>query len=81
MLAHHFANSIVGWDNIRALVANSLIALDKCPGVCPIGEVLQTILGKTVTLVTHADLEEVFEIDQLCFDLRSGFGGVYPCCS
>ena len=50
MLACHLANSFVDWDNIRALVANHLIALDKCPGVCPIGigEALLRILGKTL---------------------------------
>ena len=49
------------WDNIQALVANHLIALDKCLGVRHIGvrEALQRILGKTVALVTHSDLEEV----------------------
>ena len=74
MLACHLPNIIVDWDNIHASVANHLIALDKCPVVFPIGigEALQTILGKTVALVTLADLEEVYGIDQLCFGLYSG---------
>ena len=36
MLARHLANGIVGWENIHALMASRLIALDKCPGFVPL---------------------------------------------
>ena len=36
-LARRLLNSIVSWDDINALVANRLMALDRCLGVCPIG--------------------------------------------
>ena len=33
----HLCNSVTPWDDIQALVASHLIALDKCPGVRLIG--------------------------------------------
>ena len=76
-LAHRLANTVVEWEDICMLMANRLIALDKCPGVRPIGigEALQRFLGKVVALATRADLEEVCETDQLCSGLQAGMEG------
>ena len=32
-LTRRLANSVVEWAEIKALMANRLVALDKCPGV------------------------------------------------
>ena len=37
VLTRRLANSVVDWGNIKALMANKLIALDKSPRVQPIG--------------------------------------------
>ena len=76
-LARRLANNVVKWEDIRALMANRLIALDKYPGVRPIsiGEALRRVLGKVVALVTRADLEEVCGTYQLCSGLRAGVEG------
>ena len=35
--SHRLGNTIVPWNLVRALVSYRLIALDKCPGVRPVG--------------------------------------------
>ena len=63
-------------------MSSRLIALDKCPGVCPIGigEAFQWILCKVVALATHADLEDVCGVAYLCSGLRAGMEGPFmPC--
>ena len=59
-------------------MASRLIALDKCPGVCPIdvGEALRRILCKVIALATWTDLEDVCGVAQLCSGLRAGMEGV-----
>ena len=76
-LARCQANTIVNWEDICALMANQLIALDKSPGVCPIAidEILRRVLGKVAALATFTDLK-VCRTDQLCSGLQAGMKGV-----
>ena len=76
-LARRLANSVVPWDDIRALISNRLIALDKCPGVHPIGigESLRRIIGKAICSATCLDLAVVCGTDQLCGGMKCGIEG------
>ena len=60
-LCRKLANSIVPWECIKALMSSRLIALDKCPGVRPVGvgETLRRVIGKVVCVVTKMDAEDV----------------------
>ena len=68
------SNTITPWDDMRALVSCQLIALDKNPGIHPIGigETLGRIIGKTVCPLTKFDLSDTCNISQLCGGVRCG---------
>ena len=67
-------NTVVPWRKIKALFSNRLIALDKNPGVRPIGvgETLRRILGKAVADITGDDLIDVFGTQQLAGGVECG---------
>ena len=59
---------------ITALVAGRLIALDKCPGVRPIGvgEVVRRIISKAILSVVKFDILEAAGSFQLCAGQDAG---------
>ena len=60
--------SLVDPDGLSAFTACCLIALDKCPGVHPIGvaEVVCRLLGKAILSVAGTDVQHAAGAIQLC---------------
>jgi len=56
------------------MLASRSIALDRCPGIWPIGvgETLHHVVGKTICLVTQSDVAVVCGKYKLCAGLQSG---------
>uniref|UniRef100_A0A1X7U147 Uncharacterized protein n=1 Tax=Amphimedon queenslandica TaxID=400682 RepID=A0A1X7U147_AMPQE len=72
-LVCRLTNNVVPWDDIYALMSCQLVALGKCPGVCPIaiGKTLR-IIGKTVRFLTRYDLNDTSNNTQLCGRVKCG---------
>ena len=68
MVARRLCTSYVDPDGIVALVACRLIALNKCPGVRPIGvkEVMRRIIARAVLAIVKLDVLEAAGSLQLC---------------
>ena len=76
-LTQHMSNSLVPWPAIRALLSCRLIALDKQPGVRPIGigHIWRRTIAKCFLAVTGPSATEVCGVDQLCAGLSAGIEG------
>ena len=76
-LTRRLANNIVEWDDIRAMKANKLIALDKFPGVRPIGigDVAARQCAKAMIYITGGDVQSECLADQIYSGLKSGREG------
>ncbi len=73
MVARKICSSYVDPVGVSSLVASRLIALDKDPGVRPIGigEVIRRVIGKAVLSVIKSNVIDVTGCSQLCAGVSS----------
>jgi hypothetical protein len=77
IIATRLSNESPSWAEYRALMACRLVALDKCPGVRPvgIGEIFRRLIAKCVIRQTgHRAMEECGSFN-LCAGLPAGVEG------
>ena len=76
-LAEWLANTSPPWAAYRALMAARLVALDKCPGVRPvgIGEIVRRLLAKCVLNVVGSQATAAAGNLNLCAGLPAGIEG------
>ena len=74
LLARRICTHYVDPDGLSTFTACRLIALDKCPGVRPIGvaEVVRRLLGKAILSVTATDVQHAAGAIQLCDRQEAG---------
>jgi hypothetical protein len=68
VLSRRLATEYVDPKGLEALLANRGIAIDKCPGLRPVGvgEMVRRIIGKAVMSVTCEKVQEAVGAMQLC---------------
>ena len=68
VLARRIATECVDPKGLEALLSNRGIAIDKCPGLRPVGvgEIVRRIIGKAVMSVTGEKVQGAFDALQLC---------------
>ncbi|XP_064388154.1 uncharacterized protein LOC135336323, partial [Halichondria panicea] len=72
--ARRICTTLVDPSGLTAFVAYRLIALDKCPGVRPIGigEVSKRIINRAIARVLNEDIQQAAGPLQVCAGHRSG---------
>ncbi len=67
-MGHRLCTTFVDPEGLKALTSCRLIAMDKQPGVRPIGigEVARRIIGKAILSIVKDDVLKVAGVQQLC---------------
>jgi hypothetical protein len=78
--AEWMANEFPPWAAYRGIMAGRLLALDKSPGIRPIGvgETWRRAIAKCILQAAGKDAKEACGTDQLCAGLEAGLeGGIH----